>query len=400
MPVEQSCHRLSESNKFLVVLSLAQSSSFSFSIFRLDKANILDASEPGPPLVSQNSGKDGNEACQREVFKSCLYSSCIKETAGFESRLGCLISDCKRELNRLNLLPECLDLLLLESLEAGSEAAGDASISILDESGLLSETYLNHFEGLAQTVVILQASLCGLAYLAGLGSGAWEDSKRRGGIVCNLDLSDSAARVSVFENAELIDYAVLGLGTNCLQFSAQGELACISESGENFLDGVAKLHLLELGSKPDPELIKLISSLIAETLAHLLCSKRLPQIASRMLESEPLRRDYSIDRYWISGLIGESSDLEFARSDLSGYLMTELPRALAERSLDFQCSKQGVFATFRGARALYRQLCRQQDFQNQGRSAAAVYTSGPLQISKIQTNRQTGSGSFCLWRTN
>ncbi len=141
--------------------------------------------------------------------------------------------------------------------------------------------------------------------LAGRGAGAAEASKERNKIICNIDIGGGTSNYAVFQQGNLIDSCCLGIGARCIQFDEQGRVKSYTESGETFLDGVAKLSLLPIGSSPSKDLLELISSLIAQIISSVARTSSPPQIVQRLMQTDALKHDYKIDEFWFSGGVAE-----------------------------------------------------------------------------------------------
>ncbi len=156
--------------------------------------------------------------------------------------------------------------------------------------------------------------------------------------VCLIQLTSSGCRIAVIQNAEIIDSSLLALGTSFMQIGSDRKLLALSEAGETFLDGVAKLSLLRTGQAVDETLLRLIADLFAEVLMHTVSTSQPPQLVQRLLESDALRLDYQIEKYLLSGI---SSELSGAGSSMNrqlcfkSYLAKSVIEALEYRSFKY-----------------------------------------------------------------
>lgn len=192
--------------------------------------------------------------------------------------------------------------------------------------------------------------------LAGRGSGAEYASRTQGKTICNIDIGGGTCNYAVFQNGEFIDSACLGIGGRCIQFDEVGRVFCFTESGETFLDGVAKLHLLPVGVVPSSDLLELIAELISELILHAATQKVAPQIVQRLMQTEALRLNYTVDEFWISGGVAECLRVESAEpqpvdrfADMGVFLANALPGAFQERKLKFRVAERAIRATVIGA---------------------------------------------------
>lgn len=249
------------------------------------------------------------------------------------------------------------EILQGEYARAGLVAAQvqTGAVIITGESARLrnAREVVDSISQLAGDFVVASAG-CNLeSLLAGRGSGAAHASREQGKTICNIDIGGGTSNYAVFRDGNLIDSACLGIGGRCIRFDGGGRILKFTESGETFLDAVAKFHLLSRASKPDRELLLLIASLLSEIIAHAAASATPPQVVQRLMQTDPLRHDYSIDEYWFSGGVAECmkrEDIaELAYGDMGVMLARALPEAFAERGLKFHVSELGIRATVIGA---------------------------------------------------
>lgn len=191
--------------------------------------------------------------------------------------------------------------------------------------------------------------------LAGRGSGAESASRTTGKTICNIDIGGGTCNYAVFRDGEMIDSTCLGIAGRFVQFDKFGQITRFTESGETFLDGVAKLSLLPVGSKPDIELIELLAALLSEVILHVVTPRTPPQIVQRLLQTEPLRHDYQIDELWFSGGVAEcmrapaEHEDPFLFGDMGILLSQMLEPALADRSFPYKIAETGIRSTVIGA---------------------------------------------------
>ncbi len=189
--------------------------------------------------------------------------------------------------------------------------------------------------------------------LAGRGAGAALASREQNKVICNIDIGGGTCNYAVFRHGELIDSACLGIGARFIQFDKEGSIRQFTDSGETFLDGVAKLSLLPRGSVPEEELIELVSSLLARIIITAASSSSPPQIVQRLMQTESLRQDYQIDEFWFSGGVAEcmredTSD-PFKYGDMGFLLADALRLALDDHKLKYKIAEHGIRATVIGA---------------------------------------------------
>lgn len=130
--------------------------------------------------------------------------------------------------------------------------------------------------------------------------------------ICNIVLADHNTRIAICMERRVVDTASLALGAETLVIDSANNMLSISESGETFLDAVAKK--ISVGYSLEPEMPSLLANLIGETVINLVARKRPPQISMRLLDTEPLVSAYNIDKFIVSNCSKQSrmSDLIFA----------------------------------------------------------------------------------------
>lgn len=283
---------------------------------------------------------------EREIiYRSPIYFTPVHENESIDGKALAVLLKAEYEKAGINASDIQTGAVIITGESSRARNAREVAESISELSG---------------DFVVASAGCRLESLLAGRGSGAALASRESGKTICNIDIGGGTSNYAVFENGKLVDSACLGIGGRCIRFAVDGQIMRFTESGETFLDAVAKLQYLPLGSCPDPELLDLISSLLAEIIAHAACSASPPQVVQRLLQTQPLRHDYVIDEYWFSGGVAEcmrdvSLDwLSFG--DLGILLGRALPSAFAERRLKYHVSELGIRATVIGAGAQSLQL--------------------------------------------
>ncbi|MBX9686489.1 MAG: ethanolamine ammonia-lyase reactivating factor EutA [Candidatus Obscuribacterales bacterium] len=189
--------------------------------------------------------------------------------------------------------------------------------------------------------------------LAGRGSGAEFLSRQKQKTICNIDIGGGTSNFSVFSDGKLIDSACLSIGGRCIQFDEENKLCALSESGETFLDGVAKLNLFRQGEIISEDQLELVSALLAEIILHTASSSSPPQIVQRLLQSEALSQNYKIDEYRFSGGVAtcmrEKFDNPYLFGDLGIFLAEAMLAALKEKEINYSLAEDGIRATVIGA---------------------------------------------------
>lgn len=196
--------------------------------------------------------------------------------------------------------------------------------------------------------------------LAGRGAAAESDSRSSGKTICNIDIGGGTSNLAVFRNGELLEAACLGIGGRCIQFDKEGAVTGFTDSGEDFLNGVAKYHLFPLGLKPDLELVQLVGALVAELILHTVTSKSLPQLVRRLMLTEGLSLNYHIDEFRFSGGVAEcmraKTNSLFEFGDMGVAIASGLLDALAEKQINFRIAEAAIRSTVIGAGMYSMQL--------------------------------------------
>lgn len=179
---------------------------------------------------------------------------------------------------------------------------------------------------------------------AGLHALADTRSKAEMTTLCHVDVGADAVRASVFSDGEVVDHASLGIGSEFMTLSNTDELLALSDSGETFLDGVAKSA--PIGKKLETDKLELFCMLLGEVIAHFLCDKRPPQLTQRLLNTEKLRQEYAITHYSFSGgIFAAPLTTSFP---VGAVLRTCLAASMDERQLSWSVCEEPIFATALG----------------------------------------------------
>jgi ethanolamine utilization protein EutA len=194
--------------------------------------------------------------------------------------------------------------------------------------------------------------------LAGRGSGAADHSKRTGSTVCNIDIGGGTTNLAVFSGGELVDTACIGIGGRFLRINDCLQLLSMTDSGETFLDGVARRK--KIGDQLDEDELRHLGFVLAEAMIQYLVSAKTPQIAERLLITDPLRFHYTIDEYCFSGgvaaMMADPASSPFRYGDMGGCLANGLRESIGERGIKFQIPKDPIRATVLGAGLYSMQL--------------------------------------------
>lgn len=141
--------------------------------------------------------------------------------------------------------------------------------------------------------------------------------------ICNIVLSEWTTLIEVVRDGTAIDSAVVGLGGSTLQIDDRDVVVAISETGETFLDAVAKK--IKVGDVLDSQMPLVLANLMAETVVNVVARKRPPQISMRLLDSEPLAEFYDARGFVLARDCNESR--------MAGLFFEGLKESLQDRSL-------------------------------------------------------------------
>lgn len=179
---------------------------------------------------------------------------------------------------------------------------------------------------------------------AGLHAHADTRSKSDRTTLCHVDLGADAVRATVFMDGAVVDRSCLGIGSEFMTLSDANVLLALSDSGETFLDGVAKAA--PIGGKLEADKLELFCMLLGEVIAHFLKDKRPPQLTQRLLNTEKLRQEYAITHYTFSGgIFAVPPESSFP---VAAVLRTCVAASMDERDLSWSVCEEPLFATALG----------------------------------------------------
>jgi ethanolamine utilization protein EutA len=234
-----------------------------------------------------------------------------------------------------------------------AEQVQTGAVIITGETARLrnAEAVVHSLANLAGDFVVASAGAHLESILAARGSGAAVASAQRQRTICNIDIGGGTTNYAVFSNGQVIDSACIAIGGRCMQFNESGQLLSLTDSGELFLDAVAKN--IPIGSAPDINQLRHLGNLIAESLVQFIVAPKLPQVSQRLLSTEPLRRNYHIDEYWFSGGVAElmkaPDSKPFAFGDMGVLIAQGLVGSMQERNIAFHIPEDAIRATVIGA---------------------------------------------------
>lgn len=141
--------------------------------------------------------------------------------------------------------------------------------------------------------------------------------------ICNIVLFEWTTLIEVIRDGLAVDSAVVGLGGSTLRIDDRDLVVAISETGETFLDAVAKK--IKVGDVLDSQMPAVLANLMAETVVNVVARKRPPQISMRLLDSEPLAEFYDARGFVLAR--------DCAESRMAGLFFEGLKESLQDRSL-------------------------------------------------------------------
>ncbi len=251
--------------------------------------------------------------------------------------------------------PGVAEIVAREYEKAGvtrSDVRSGAAI-ITGESARLrnAEEVIHSLADLAGDFVAASAGPHLESILAARGSGAARASLERKLTICNVDIGGGTTNIAIHSNGELLDTACIGIGGRFMRVSADRVVLAISDSGELFLDGVAKV--VRTGDRLPDEKLAQFGELLAEAILRCVLPGRPPQLSQRLLTTEPIRSDLAVDEYWFSGGVAElmkSPPVDLlAFGDMGAHLANGLIESLTDKGVSYQIPDSPIRATVIGA---------------------------------------------------
>ncbi len=214
---------------------------------------------------------------------------------------------------------------------------------------------LEALSGLAGEFVVATAGPALEGIIAGKGSGAARESRRRGATVANLDIGGGTTNIALFANGEVVDTACLDIGAKLIKFNGgAGKVAYVSEK-------MALLtRSLGMEARPgeilEPATLKKITGRMAEILEEALGMRPPSPQLPLMLTDKGLKCGRPIDFIAISGGVSDclQSPLTgdpFTFGDLGKYLGSAIAKAQARWKTPVLQGGETIWATVIGAGA-------------------------------------------------
>jgi ethanolamine utilization protein EutA len=247
------------------------------------------------------------------------------------------------------------EIIAAEYASAGIESSQvrSGAAIITGESARLrnAEEVIHALAGMAGDFVAASAGPHLESVLAARGSGAARASLETRRNIVNVDIGGGTANIAVYAAGELMDTACVGIGGRFMRLGADRTVLSISESGEVFLDGVARA--IRTGDSPTEAELEHLGRLLAEAILRCVLPGRPPQISRRLLVTEPLSAEYAVDEYWFSGgvaeLMKEPASEPLLYGDMGAHLAAGLVGSLREREIAYHVPEHPIRATVIGA---------------------------------------------------
>ncbi|HMH18507.1 MAG TPA: ethanolamine ammonia-lyase reactivating factor EutA [Burkholderiales bacterium] len=187
------------------------------------------------------------------------------------------------------------------------------------------------------------------ATLAAFGSGAAARSIRESARVMNIDIGGGTTKIAVCEAGEVVEMTAADIGARIVSFDAEGCVARIEEAGRRI---AAEVGLgLEVGRKPDANLLNAMVRRMAERLFEIVSKPELGTEATALLRLKPLRNARKPDAITFSGGVSEYIYSREART--FGDLGLALAKAILARAESWgpriERPDEGIRATVIGA---------------------------------------------------
>lgn len=281
----------------------------------------------------------------------------LQSTAGEQPRLTETIASLITQtvtLSDTQQLADCIDRLYCEN---GIQPSQVVSLTLLmlseDEFPKWPAVDREKLSGFGQSLAVIGARPNLQAAWAARATGALAKSLAEKGTICSITMRELITDVAICFGGEVIDTASMAIGPRLMSFTPELVVTSISDSGETFLDAVAKK--IEAADLVEETMVNLVAALIGEAVANLICRKKAPQVTQRLLSSDPLKQDYTIDQILLSGTIVQyirelgSVDSRIV-GHLGGFLAENLIASFSERDRDLQyINSKGLMETIVGS---------------------------------------------------
>lgn len=140
--------------------------------------------------------------------------------------------------------------------------------------------------------------------IAGKGSGATDYSRRNHSTVANIDIGGGTANIGIFKNGESLDSCCINVGGRLLQIDrASGKITIVTKPMAQIL--AAEEISAKVGDRPSLTTLAQICDSMCRVILECLQSRTPAGLAARLLMTEPLRLDYTIDQVMISGGVAD-----------------------------------------------------------------------------------------------
>ena len=214
---------------------------------------------------------------------------------------------------------------------------------------------LQALSGLAGEFVVATAGPALEGIIAGKGSGAAHESRRRGATIANLDIGGGTTNIALFQNGRVLDTACFDIGAKLIRFN--DERGMVSHRTEKIARLGESLGLrVRPGEVLEPDAIERLVKRMVELLGEAL-GLRPPSPQLAMLQTDK-GLDYSgpIDFLCFSGGVSDCmgmplGDAPFAFGDLGKYFGAALATAQPNWGIPLLQGGETIWATVVGAGA-------------------------------------------------
>lgn len=184
--------------------------------------------------------------------------------------------------------------------------------------------------------------------VAGRGSGAATLSQKLSGVTLNIDVGGGTANYAVFQSGTVMDTACLNVGGRLVETAPDGRVLRVLKPGAVILENI-------FGAVPSVVQREHLA-IMADAMADMLCGLifgDVSHLASKLLQTQPLKEGHRYDAVTISGGVGECclnpGGDPFRYGDLGPLLAESLMRNPIMKTLPLRPPASTVRATVIGA---------------------------------------------------
>ena len=185
--------------------------------------------------------------------------------------------------------------------------------------------------------------------IAAMGSGAARYSKESNKTVINIDIGGGTSNIGIAKDGDVIDAACVNVGGRLLAFDDENRIVRIEAPIRNLED---KLGIkFEYGMKITEEQKQIMAKILADSLFEVINKNIKSEIAHKLLMTNPLEYEGTIDEMIFSGGVAEyiygKTEAEFG--DLGKYLGEEIRKIVAGQGVVIYEPQELIRATVIGA---------------------------------------------------